>query len=110
MKERQAQIAFAALSQETRLRIVRELVVAGPQGLAAGAIAEAVGVSASNVSFHLKELEAAELVRARRDGRSMFYASDHGTLADLIRFLLDDCCSGRLVVSRPSAATEESPT
>jgi ArsR family transcriptional regulator, arsenate/arsenite/antimonite-responsive transcriptional repressor len=107
MKERQAQIAFAALSQETRLRIVRQLVVAGPQGLAAGAIAEAVGVSASNVSFHLKELEAAELVRARRDGRSMFYAADHGTLADLIRFLLDDCCSGRLEVARPETMSGE---
>ncbi|MCC8960504.1 transcriptional regulator, partial [Bradyrhizobium sp. Pear77] len=45
MEERQARTAFAALSQETRLRIVRLLVQAGPDGMAAGAIAEAVAVS-----------------------------------------------------------------
>ena len=56
MDERQALLAFGAMSQETRLRIVRLLVRAGPEGMAAGSIAEAVGVSASNVSFHLKEL------------------------------------------------------
>ncbi|TGW06419.1 ArsR family transcriptional regulator, partial [Mesorhizobium sp. M2D.F.Ca.ET.145.01.1.1] len=53
MDERQALSAFAALSQETRLRILRHLVIAGPDGIAAGAIAEKVEVSASNVSFHL---------------------------------------------------------
>ncbi len=54
MDQHQALSAFAALSQETRLAIVRALVVAGPDGLAAGAIAERMGVSATNVSFHLK--------------------------------------------------------
>ncbi|MGL6209369.1 MAG: ArsR/SmtB family transcription factor [Paracoccaceae bacterium] len=96
MEERQALTAFYALSQETRLRILRLLVVAGPEGLAAGAIAEQVAVSASNVSFHLKEMELANLVTARRQGRSIIYVADHGTLSDLIRFLLEDCCSGRL--------------
>ena len=62
MEERQALTAFAALSQETRLHILRLLVVAGPDGLAAGVIAEQAGVSASNVSFHIKELERAGLV------------------------------------------------
>ncbi|MEF9601338.1 helix-turn-helix domain-containing protein, partial [Paracoccus sp. PXZ] len=54
MEERQALAAFGALSQETRLRILRLLVVAGPEGLAAGVIADQAGVSASNVSFHVK--------------------------------------------------------
>ena len=103
MKERQALSAFAALSQETRLRILRGLVVAGDEGLPAGLIAEQVGVSASNVSFHLKELETAGLVHARREGRSILYAADHGTLSDLIRFLLEDCCSGRLDPCLPAA-------
>lgn len=96
MKERQALSAFAALSQETRLRILRLLVVAGEEGLSAGAIAERVAVSASNVSFHLKELENAELVSARREGRSVIYMAGQETLSELIRFLLEDCCSGRL--------------
>jgi ArsR family transcriptional regulator len=53
MDERQALLSFSALSQETRLSIVRALVIAGPEGLAAGVIAERMGVSATNVSFHL---------------------------------------------------------
>ena len=65
MEERQALAAFAALSQETRLRILRMLVIAGPDGLAAGRIADKAEVSPSNVSFHLKELEHAGLTRSR---------------------------------------------
>lgn len=114
MKERQALSAFAALSQETRLRILRVLVVAGDEGLSAGLIAERVGVSASNMSFHLKEMETAGLVSARREGRSIIYAADHGTLSDLIRFLLEDCCSGRLDTCLPGASdgarSGEAPT
>ena len=66
MDERQAVNAFAALAQETRLRIVRLLGQAGPDGMAAGSVAEAVGASPSNMSFHLKELERAGLVQSRR--------------------------------------------
>ncbi len=104
MHEPQALAAFAALSQETRLRILRRLVVAGPEGLAAGAIADAVGVSASNVSFHLKELEHAGLLRARRDGRSIIYRADIEGLSGLVRFLLEDCCAGHPEICLPAAA------
>lgn len=95
MEERQALTAFSALSQETRLRILRLLVVAGPEGLAAGVIAEQAGVSASNVSFHIKELERAGLVASRRDGRSILYNVDFGALNGLVRFLMEDCCGGQ---------------
>lgn len=83
------------------------LVVAGPEGLAAGAIAEKVEVSASNVSFHLKELERAGLVTARRDARSIIYSAEYDVLSGLIRFLMEDCCSGRPEICAPviSAAT-----
>ena len=96
MEERQALAAFGALSQETRLRILRLLVVAGPEGLAAGLIAEQAGVSASNVSFHIKELERAGLVSARRESRSILYSVDFGALNGLVRFLMEDCCAGRI--------------
>lgn len=96
MEERQALAAFAALSQETRLRILRLLVVAGPDGLAAGVIAEQAGVSASNVSFHIKELERAGLVSARRESRSILYSVDFGALNGLVRFLMEDCCAGQI--------------
>ena len=102
MDERQALSAFAALSQETRLRVVQLLVQAGPGGMAAGAVADAAGVSASNVSFHLKELTQAGLATARRDARSIFYAADYGVLSGLIAFLMRDCCQGRPEVCAPA--------
>ncbi|KJF67546.1 ArsR/SmtB family transcription factor [Rhizobium nepotum] len=94
MDERQALSSFAALSQETRLAIVRALVVAGPEGLAAGIIAERMGVSATNVSFHLKELERSGLISQRRMSRSILYSASYETLAELIKFLMEDCCAG----------------
>lgn len=102
MDERQALTAFGALSQETRLRVLRMLVVAGPEGLAAGAIAESAEVTASNVSFHLKELERAGLVRSRRDSRSIVYSAEFDALSGLIRFLMEDCCSGRPEICTPA--------
>ena len=103
MDERQALAVFGALSQETRLRILRMLVVAGPNGIAAGAIAEKAEVSASNVSFHLKELERAGLATARRDARSIIYSAEYDALSGLIRFLMEDCCGGHPEVCAPVA-------
>lgn len=102
MDERQALIAFGALSQETRLRILRHLVIAGPAGIAAGTLAERVEVTASNVSFHLKELERAGLVMSRRDSRSIVYSAAYESLTGLIRFLMEDCCSGRPEICAPA--------
>ncbi len=104
MDEREALAAFSALSQETRLRILRHLVRAGPEGIAAGAIAERVDVSAPNVSFHLRDLERAGLVSSRRDGRSIFYRAEYGPIGDLVRFLMEDCCSGRPEICLPAIA------
>lgn len=102
MDERQALIAFSAMSQETRLKIVRLLVRAGPDGMAAGAIAQAVEVSASNVSFHLKELDRAGLVAPRRDSRSIVYSANYDALGGLIRFLMEDCCADRSEICAPA--------
>lgn len=101
MKERQALLAFAALAQETRLRIVRLLVSAGEDGMPAGAIADAMDSSASNMSFHLKELERAGLVASRRESRSIIYIAEYEALARLIRFLMEDCCSGHPEICAP---------
>lgn len=104
MDERQALIAFGALAQETRLRLLRMLVVAGPEGLAAGVLAERAEVSASNVSFHLKEMERAGLVATRRESRSIIYRAEYDALSGLIRFLMEDCCSGRPEICAPALA------
>lgn len=104
MDERQARTAFAALSQETRLRIVRLLVQAGPDGMAAGAIADTVGVSPSNVSFHLKDLEHAGMAVPRREARSIIYSADFTGLRQLIAFLMKDCCAGHPDICAPAIA------
>jgi len=114
MLERQALFAFAALSQQTRLRIVRLLVGAGADGMPAGEIAEKMSVSPSNMSFHLKELERAGMIASRREARSIIYAADYDGLAGLIRFLMEDCCSGRpevcgTVLAAPCCATAARP-
>jgi DNA-binding transcriptional ArsR family regulator len=102
MKQSQALLSFAALSQDTRLAILRLLVREGPDGLAAGAIADTVGVSPSNLSFHLKELERAGLIAARREARSIFYSADYSALRGLIQFLTEDCCAGRREICGPA--------
>ena len=102
MDESQALLAFGALSQDTRLRLLRHLVRAGPDGIAAGDLADAVGVSPSNVSFHLKEMERAGLVAARREARSIISAAAYGALTGLIRFLMRDCCAGRAEICGPA--------
>jgi DNA-binding transcriptional ArsR family regulator len=104
MNERQALAAFAALAQEHRLRIVRQLVTAGPDGLAAGTLASDNGVSVTNLSFHLKELTHAGLIQSRREGRSIIYSATYPALAGLIEFLMKDCCQGHPEVCAPAVA------
>lgn len=104
MNEQQALSAFAALSQETRLQIVRLLVTAGPAGMAAGAISEAVGASSSKASFHLSQLEQAGLIESRRESRSILYSAAYPALAGLIGFLMRDCCQGHPEVCEPAVA------
>jgi DNA-binding transcriptional ArsR family regulator len=94
MDEKQALDAFGALSQDTRLRILRTLVIAGEGGLSAGAISEAVGSSSSRASFHLAHLERAGLIVSRREARSIIYTANFAGLAGLVDFLMRDCCQG----------------
>lgn len=102
LDEVQALDAFAALSQQTRLQMVRALVVAGPEGMAAGAVGEAVGASSSNASFHLAHLERAGLVVSRRVARSILYSADFEALSGLVEFLMRDCCQGRPEICAPA--------
>ena len=105
--EQRALEAFAALSQETRLRIVRLLVKAGTTGLPAGVIGEAMDASSSRISFHLSHLEQAGLVQSRREGRSIIYSAAYSALSGLIDFLMRDCCQGHPEVCAPAVAAIE---
>jgi ArsR family transcriptional regulator, arsenate/arsenite/antimonite-responsive transcriptional repressor len=86
--------ALAALGQPTRLAIFRLLMQRGPGGLAAGAIAEAVGCAHNTLSSHLSILARAGLIRGARDGRSILYCADVEGMRALIAFLITDCCDG----------------
>ena len=87
--------ALSALSHETRLWAFRLLVQAGPDGLPAGEIAEALDVPPATLSFHLKELKSAGIVACERDGRSLIYTPDFGMMNQLLAFLTKNCCQGR---------------
>jgi DNA-binding transcriptional ArsR family regulator len=85
---------LGALAQETRLALFRRLVERGPEGLAAGALAEALGVPAPTLSFHVAQLERAGLVEGRREGRSIVYAARFSAMHELLAYLFENCCQG----------------
>ncbi len=86
--------ALGALAQEHRLAAFRLLVQAGSDGVAAGGLAEALGVPASSMSFHLTQLVHGGLITQRRQGRSIIYAADYGTMNRLMAYLTENCCGG----------------
>lgn len=86
--------ALTALGHNTRLSVFRLLVEAGPAGRMAGDIAETLTVPAATLSFHLKELSAAGLVRGEPQGRYVCYRADFGAMNALIDFLTHNCCEG----------------
>lgn len=92
MEKKAVLSALSALSQETRLDIFRLLVQTGPEGRAAGAIAEALDVSPATLSFHLTQLTHAGLIVQRREGRSLIYSADFDRMNGLVGFLAENCC------------------
>lgn len=86
--------ALAALAQDNRLDVFRLLVQAGPDGMPAGAVAEALALAPNTLTFHFDRLRTAGLVTARREGRSIIYAAQFARMNALIAFLTENCCGG----------------
>lgn len=86
--------ALSALAQEHRLAAFRLLVEAGEAGIAAGVLAERIGVPSSSMSFHLAQLAHAGLVRQRRESRSIIYSADYAAMNALMGYLTENCCGG----------------
>ena len=103
MKAETAVGALGALAQEHRLALFRLLVQAGEQGMPAGAIAEALGIPGSSLSFHLAQLQRAGLIDQRRDGRSLIYRANYAAMDRLVAYLMENCCGGAecLPAARP---------
>src|SRR6201991_1362419 len=94
MEKVAAVTALSALAQDNRLDVFRLLVEAGPSGMPAGEIAEALGLAPNTLTFHFDRLRAAGLVSVRREGRSMIYTARFETMNALLGFLTENCCQG----------------
>jgi DNA-binding transcriptional ArsR family regulator len=92
VKSKDAVESLAALAQESRLAIFRMLVRRGPEGYTPTQLGEKLGVTASTLSFHLKELQRADLIEVRRDGRFLYYRPNFAHMNQLIGFLTENCC------------------
>lgn len=101
MKAAEAVKALAALAQPTRLAIYRLLVVCGPEGMAAGQVAEKLKVAPATLSFHFKALSHAGLVESRQDGRFIYYAANFAAMNDMVAYLTENCCGGDATVCQP---------
>ena len=96
--------ALAALAQAQRLRAFRALVVAGPDGLTPGVMAEQLAVAPSALSFHLKELAHSGLVNSEARGRNLIYRADIAHMNALLTYLTEHCCEGQACGPGRSAA------
>jgi DNA-binding transcriptional ArsR family regulator len=87
--------ALAALAHNSRLKVFRLLVEAGPDGLAAGAIGEKLDLPPATLSFHLAHLSRTGLARSRQEGRFVIYSADFDSMNELVGYLTENCCGGR---------------
>ena len=86
--------SLSALAHPVRLKVFRALVVSGPRGLTPGVMQEGLGIAASSLSFHLKELAAADLVSVERSSRSLIYRAAYNQMNGLLGYLTENCCQG----------------
>ncbi len=106
MKPQSAVEALGALAQEHRLKLFRLLVEAGNKGMAAGAIADALGVPKSSLSFHLAQLRNAGLILQERQHRSLIYRANYPAMNSLVAYLMENCCAGAECGAEAACAPE----
>ncbi len=104
MQEDQIIKALGALAHPLRLQVFRALVVTGPSGLTPGVIQNALGVPATTLSFHLKELASAGLVTVERSSRMLIYRAAYDQMNGLLGYLTDNCCQGAACAVESTAA------
>ncbi len=99
--------SLAALAQTQRLRAFRALVVAGPDGLTPGVIAEQLEIAPSALSFHLKELSHAGLVSSEARGRNLIYRAEFARMNALLTYLTEQCCQGESCAAVPTPSQKK---
>lgn len=95
--------SLAALAQPVRLQVFRSLVVAGPEGLTPGVLVEALAVSGTSLSFHLKELTHSGMVTQERNGRHLIYRASFPQMNALLGYLTENCCEGEACLAEATA-------
>jgi DNA-binding transcriptional ArsR family regulator len=110
MEKSAAVAALAALAQDNRLDIFRLLVQAGPEGMAAGRVAEALDLAPNTLTFHFDRLRVAGLVTVRREGRSMIYAARYESMNALLAYLTENCCRGKPEACAPASCRPSEPS
>jgi ArsR family transcriptional regulator len=103
MKSAQVVKALSALAQPTRLALYRLLVARGPEGMAAGKVAEKLKVSPATLSFHFRTLSHAGLIESRQEGRFIYYAANFAAMNGMLAFLTDNCCGGNPDACKPKS-------
>jgi DNA-binding transcriptional ArsR family regulator len=84
---------FSAMGTGPRLRIMRLLLSAFPEGMVVGDIGDDLGIAASTLSHHLEKLKNEDLVKVRREGTYLWYSANGEALQDLLGFLYAECCT-----------------
>jgi ArsR family transcriptional regulator len=84
---------FTAMGTEPRLRIMRLLLSAHPEGMVVGEIMSELGISASTLSHHLDKLKNEDLVTVSREGTFLRYRANTRSLQELLTFLYSECCT-----------------
>ena len=107
MESKDAVDALSALAHDTRLKIFRLLVEAGPEGRAAGSIGETLRLPPATLSFHLSHLARAGLARSRQESRFVIYSADFESMNGLVGFLTENCCGGASCA--PASASKPNP-
>jgi ArsR family transcriptional regulator, arsenate/arsenite/antimonite-responsive transcriptional repressor len=95
---------FAAMGSEPRLRIVRLLLSAHPDGMFVGEIASDLEITASTLSHHLEKLKNEDLVRVKREGTFLRYTANAGALQEVLSFLYAECCTRNKAVEPEKVA------
>lgn len=91
MHETDVVLSLAALAHPVRLQVFRALVVSGQSGLTPGVMQEGLGIPATTLSFHLKELSNAGLVTTERASRHLVYRAAAARMDDLLGYLASNC-------------------
>ena len=103
MTDEQVIKALAALAHPVRLKVFRALVVSGRSGLTPGVMQEGLGIPATTLSFHLKELSTAGLVTTEKASRHLVYRAAYGQMNGLLGYLTENCCAGEACAVSPRA-------